>query len=145
MISLIVAEPPSAYERPRLVVDASVLAAGVFAEVGRDAALSWMRGRTLCAPHLVDCEIASVALGKMRRAQLQPEVAAGLMKVFAALPIERHAIDTGEVLALAVRTRLTAYDTAYLWLAVRLRVPLATFDAKLGAAARDVLGARDSD
>lgn len=140
---LIVAEPPPAYaERPRLVVDASVLAAGVFAEAGRDAALSWMRGRTLCAPHLVDCEIASVALGKIQRGQIHAELAIQLLQAFSALPVERHAIDAEEVLALALRTRLTAYDAAYLWLAVQLRVPLATFDAKLGAAARDVLGER---
>jgi len=65
---LVVAEPAAAYaERPRLVIDASVVAAALFDEIGAEAALSWMRGRRLCAPHLLDCEVANVALTKMRR------------------------------------------------------------------------------
>ena len=43
--------------------------------------------------------------------------------------------------ALATQYRLTAYDAAYLWLAVQLNAPLATFDKKLGEAAQTCLGA----
>ena len=136
MSSLIVAEPAAAYgERPRLVVDASVLAAGLFGEGGRDAALSWIRGRTLCAPHLIDCEIANVALAKVQRKAINQASATDALQVYAALDIERHPVEAPAVFALAMRTGLTAYDAAYLWLAETLHAPLATFDARLGAAA----------
>jgi predicted nucleic acid-binding protein len=141
--SLIVAEPASAYgERPRLVVDASVLAAGLFDEDGRDVALSWMRGRTLCAPHLVDCEIANVALAKIQRKAIERASAAEALQVYAALHIERHPVEPPAVFALAMRTRLTAYDAAYLWLAETLHAPLATFDARLGKVAVEHLSER---
>lgn len=62
---LIVAEPRSAYaRRPRLVVDANVIAATLFAESGADSGLAWMQGRKLCAPVLIDFEICNVAVHK---------------------------------------------------------------------------------
>jgi predicted nucleic acid-binding protein len=51
------------------------------------------------------------------------------------MDLERHSVEPRAVLALAVRTRLTAYDAAYLWLAQGLNAPLATFDGRLGAIA----------
>lgn len=133
---LVVAEPSRAYaERPPLVVDASVLASVLFGEADAGTALSWMRGRRLCAPHVVDCEIASAGLGKILHENADPSAVRQAMQLHALSELERHAIDAVEVFDLALRTRLSPYDAAYLWLASRLRAPLATFDAKLGAAA----------
>lgn len=141
MARLIVAEPPAAYaRRPRLVVDASVLAAAVFAEPMLDDAVALMRGRALCAPHLVDYELANVALNKVRRKSTTAAAAGSALDALASLDLERHAIAPGDALELAVQYGLTAYDAAYLWLAGNLQAPLATFDAALGAAARKHLG-----
>ena len=132
---LMVAEPPAAYaERPRLVVDASVLAAALFDEAGAEAALSWMRGRRLCAPHLLDCEIANVGLTKMRQ-NIDAGAVREAMRMHARSELDRYPVDAVEVIELALRAKLSAYDAAYLWLARTLGAPLATFDAKLGAAA----------
>ena len=138
---LIVAEPAAAYaRRPRLVVDASVLAAAVFAEGTLDDAMAWMRGRALCAPHLVDYELANVALNKVRRRSVAVAAAVSALDAVASLDLGRHAIAPGDVIELAVQYGLTAYDAAYLWLAGNLQAPLATFDAALGAAAQKHLG-----
>ncbi len=137
MAKLIVAEPPAAYaHRPSLVVDASVLTAALFAETHREQALAWMRGRALCAPQVVDLEMTNAALNKLRRKLANPEAAAEALATFAALDIERHPIATDGVFGLAVRWGLSAYDAAYLWLAAELRAPLATFDTRLGEAAK---------
>ncbi|UCE32176.1 MAG: type II toxin-antitoxin system VapC family toxin [Burkholderiales bacterium] len=137
MSRLIVAEPVSAYERrPPLVIDASVLAAALFAEPGQDEALAWMRGRALCAPHLIDCEIASVAIRKLRLRTVPEAGAETILGAFGQLDLERFAVDAAALAQLATRHRITAHDAAYLWLAAELQAPLATFDAKLGAAAR---------
>ena len=140
MAKLIVAEPPAAYaQRPSLVVDASVLTAAVFAETEREQALAWMRGRALFAPQVVDLEMTNAALNKLRRKLATAEAAAAALAKFAALDIDRRAIATDGVFDLAVRWKLSAYDAAYLWLAAELKAPLATFDTRLGEAAKAYL------
>ncbi|MBX3662350.1 MAG: type II toxin-antitoxin system VapC family toxin [Burkholderiales bacterium] len=47
------------------------------------------------------------------------------------------------VYAIATHYDLSAYDASYLWLAVHLRSPLATFDQRLGTAARECFGNLD--
>ena len=137
MAKLLVAEPPASYaQRPAIVVDASVLAATIFAEAEGEQALAWMRGRALYAPQIVDLEITNVALNKCRRKLASREAAAAALEKFAALDIERRPVATDGVFNLATQWKLTAYDAAYLWLAVELKAPLATFDARLGKAAR---------
>lgn len=134
---LIVAEPPHAYAlRPALVVDASVLGAVIFPEDGSRAAQAWILGRRLFAPQLLDFEISNVACQKVRRRAVQPERATQALMDFEDLGIERLEVPTRESFALAQRYDLSGYDASYLWLASHLQAPLATFDARLGAAAR---------
>lgn len=122
------------------MVDASVLAAAIFAETALDDAVAWMRGRALCAPHLVDYELASVAINKVRRRSITGAAAVSALDAFVSLDLERHAIAPGAMFELAVQYGISAYDAAYLWLAGNLQAPLATFDAELGAAAQRHLG-----
>lgn len=138
---LILAEPPAAYlYRPRLVVDASVMAAAVFSEVNQQQAVALMHGRAICTPHLLDYEIANAALNKVRRRLATVDIAAEALRKFAALDLERFAIDSIAVFQLATSYKLSAYDASYLWLAAELKTPLTTFDEKLGAAATRHLG-----
>ena len=52
-----------------------------------------------------------------------------------ATPIQAHDVDSREVVLLAERMRLSAYDASYLWLARRLNCELVTLDTDLAAAA----------
>lgn len=130
-----VAEPPATYRlRPPLVVDCSLLAAVLFDEPERDDATTRMSGCELFAPHLLDFEIASVALKKSRLGLA--EVAACGLADYGVLPIRHRAIDLQGQVALALRYDLSTYDAAYLWLAAELKAPLATLDRRLGEAAQ---------
>lgn len=130
-----VAEPPAAYRlRPPLVVDCSLLAAVLFDEPERDEALTRMAGCELFAPHLLDFEIASVALKKSR--QGLAEVAACALADYGTLPLRQRTVDLQGQVALALRYELSTYDAAYLWLAAELKAPLATLDRRLGEAAQ---------
>jgi predicted nucleic acid-binding protein len=140
-----IAEPPTAYlHRPPLVVDASVVAAAVYGEHGRAEAEALLHGRALHAPHLLDCEIASVGLKRLRNDPSARAAVEAALEAYARLSIERHAIDAAAVSGIALRHKLTAYDAAYLCVAEQLAAPLATLDGKLAAAARRHL-ARDRE
>jgi predicted nucleic acid-binding protein len=126
-----VAEPPAEFRvQSPLVVVCSLLAAVLFQEPERDRA-----EHALFAPVLLDFEIVNVAQKKIRSGQSEESIIAAL-GLFADSDIVRLEIDASALLPLAQRYRLTAYDAAYLWLAAELKAPLATFDAKLGEAAR---------
>lgn len=129
-------EPPVPYLiRPPMVVDCSALSAVLFDEPMRDAALARLVGHSLHAPNLLDHEIASVALKKLRQDWPADSVALALAD-YRAYDIQLHPVDIAAQFALAQRYQISAYDAAYLWLAAELRAPLATFDPKLAAAAQ---------
>lgn len=124
-----------------MVVDCSVLSAVLFQEESRDDALRIMEGKALHAPFLLATEVASVASKKTRGGCPESRVRDALA-LYAQQEIEFHHPDVQAQYALAARHGLSAYDAAYLWVADLLRVPLATFDAKLAKAARAPLAGR---
>ena len=132
--TLYVAEPPAQYlARAPVVVDCSALAGILFEEPWQAQAAEKIHGRALNAPFLLQMEITSVALNKHKQG-LDTVAASGLAR-YDALDIALHQIQPANVLTLALRYQLSAYDAAYLWLAAELKAPLATFDEKLGRAA----------
>ena len=141
---LMVAEPPAAYaSRPTLVIDASVLASTVFPETWTQEAVSWIRGRRLCAPFLLSFELCNVARQKVRRRAISSDFASRAIRDFEDVGVELFAVPPLEAFTLAHRYDLSGYDASYLWLADHLQAPLATFDAKLGAAAQRHLSGED--
>lgn len=138
MNSLHIAEPPAQYQvRPPIVVDCSALAGIVFREPWGEQAAQQLEARSLHAPWLLQVEIASVAVKKLRRGEDHAAYGLGLA---AEMAIDLHAVNPVAVADLAQRYELSAYDAAYLWLAAELRCPLATFDAQLAQAAQAHLG-----
>jgi len=72
-----------------------------------------------------------------RRSRRDPADTAAFLRLLSAMPIQLdHAQNEGEVLRIARDHRLTVYDAAYLELAKRASIPLATLDTDLIRAAR---------
>jgi predicted nucleic acid-binding protein len=135
---LYVIEPRGSYaRRSPLVIDCSVVAAMLFDEPHRDEAQRMLAGHELYAPHLLDHEMISVANRKAREGRLDDARIA--VMDYAAMVIARCQVDVHAQWALALRYELTGYDAAYLQLALDLQAPLATFDQRLGAAAKRAL------
>jgi predicted nucleic acid-binding protein len=90
-------------------------------------------------PSLWRLEVANALEMDMRRGRHPPEFRDGAFADLAVFPIhvdqetDRHAWGTS--MRLATRHRLTVYDAAYLELAIRRKIPLATLDRELRAAA----------
>ena len=141
MSELIVAEPQNSYRQlPPIVVDCSVLAALLFDEPKQDSAARVLAGKSLFAPWLIDHEMISVALKKARSGLV--DVANQGLKKLARTRMVRRATSSEAQWLLARQENLSAYDAAYLQLAVELDAPLATYDQALGAVAQRVLGGR---
>lgn len=90
-----------------------------------------------CAPALWELELTNVLRTTCLRRRLTAEKAQAILTQIARLPIDtdRHAVPRHELLALTLRFGLSSYDAAYLELALRRQLPLATQDDALRAAA----------
>jgi len=87
-------------------------------------------------------EIANAVLRAERQHRVDPQLLSDFLRLLAGMPIDddtastRHALTT--IMPLAQRCRLSSYDAAYLELALRLVLPLATLDEDLRRAAGKV-------
>jgi len=139
---LYVAEPAGPWTlHPPAVADCSVIAAVLWAEPAAEHARQQMAQRSLHAPMLLVYELANVARNKCRSGVPEPVARAGL-EMFDAHRVLLHEVELAAMYDTASRHGLSAYDAAYLTLAVLLQAPLLTFDQKLAEAARGLLGAQ---
>ena len=140
--TLMIAEPTAHWlARPASVVDCSVLVAAFFEEANTVEATAALANRALHAPTLLPYEFANVARSKSRAGADPSRITEGL-EAFEASRIELHLLEPRWLHELALEEGLTAYDAAYLGLAIRLRAPLLTFDHRLSAAAERRLSGR---
>lgn len=127
------------------VLDCSVTVAWFFEDEATpetDALLDRTMESGALVPGLWRLEVGNVLCKAERRKRIDASKVASYVDVLAQLPI---ATDTDteeralrETLALARQERLTTYDAAYLEVAMRRGVPLATLDKALIRAARRV-------
>lgn len=89
-------------------------------------------------PALWELELANVLRTTCLRQRQTAEQAQNVLTHIAQLPIDvdRQAVAPSELLGLALRFGLSSYDAAYLELALRKQLPLATKDGDLADAAR---------
>jgi predicted nucleic acid-binding protein len=104
--------------------------------------LGWVQGgESIVVPAHWPLEIANGILMARRRGRVTDFQVREFIEDLAALPIEVQPASAPaawpEILRLAQKHRLTAYDAAYLELAQRTGLPLATLDGDLRKAALD--------
>jgi len=89
------------------------------------------------APSLLHLEFTNVLRTACRRGTLAVTAAHAIVDQVALLPIRIDAAppQPASLLRLALRFQLTSYDAAYLELALRLQLPIATRDGDLAEAA----------
>jgi predicted nucleic acid-binding protein len=129
-----------------LVLDASAALPWCFADETTPASYALLErlagGETAEVPAIWALEIANVLAAAERRKKLTAADVAEAVALYA--PLSIHVDDEtarramSEVLILARGERLSSYDAAYLELAMRLRLPLATRDNALKTGARRI-------
>ena len=121
------------------VVDASVAAAWFLPDEATElteAALQATATMDIWVPALWLLEIGNMLLSAQRRKRIDDAKRRELVSAAAALRlrVDREPVSMIDLDALAAHHRLTVYDAAYLELALRRRLPLATLDTALLAA-----------
>jgi predicted nucleic acid-binding protein len=101
------------------------------------AMLQHLRNDEGIAPAIWWCEVRNGLLMNERRRRLTIEESERALRDLSSLTIViDHAPDDAALMTLARKHRLTVYDAAYLELAMRRNLHLATLDTALAAAAR---------
>lgn len=118
----------------KLVVDASVMGAMFFQEPEAHFAEKRLLNCKWIAPTLLDYEMGSIFLKKIK---LYPKLRSQLeesYKIFCASAIELVDVPVFASVAIAEKYGVTTYDASYFWLASTLDVDFFTFDKALKAA-----------
>lgn len=127
------------------VVDNSVVMSWFFPDETNeyaDGVLEWLKEGSAVVPSLWPLEVVNVLLVAERRGRMNQADSARFLTLLASLPIEieqtQPRSSMAGLLALGRANQLSSYDAAYLELAMRLGLPLATLDQKLRDAAAAV-------
>jgi len=128
----------------RWVIDASFAAALFLPDEASPAARSFFAGLKppdeVLVPSLWWYEITNVLIIAERRKRVTPADAAKILSLYSRFTIETDILYgtkySGRLHELAKTCHLTAYDSAYLELAIRKDAALATFDEQLVKAAK---------
>lgn len=115
------------------VVDASAVAAVVFDEPEAAPVIASISG-VLVAPTLVRYELASVCVTKAIRQPHRADEIQRRYRLLDDLAIRLFEPDWAALPSLAIRWQLSAYDAAYLQIALAQKAGLVTLDARLAAA-----------
>jgi predicted nucleic acid-binding protein len=126
---------------PSLVIDASVASAWCFrsersdyTEAVLEAVLTKLEA---AAPAILAYELRNTVLTGVRRQRISRDDVAEFLNTFRRLPIHlTEPVSYDYIFDLALRHQLTYYDAAYLDLALREALPLASLDDALCGAAR---------
>jgi predicted nucleic acid-binding protein len=129
----------------RFVLDASVVLTWCFPDENTDLAQQvadrFKRGDTALAPSFWPHEVLNTLLAGEKRKRISREMIRNFLDDLGVLPIALELIPTGIVFdriqTLSRKHGLTAYDAAYLDLALENRVALATLDDALIGACMD--------
>lgn len=102
-----------------------------------DAVIERLQDERAAVPALWELEFTNVLRTACLRQRLTAAAAQVVIARIVSLPIDvdRQSVAPRELLALALRFGLSTYDAAYLELALRLQLPVATADGPLRAAA----------
>ena len=129
----------------RFVLDASVVLTWCFpdenTDLARQVADRFKRGETALAPSFWPHEVLNALLAGEKRKRISREMIGSFLDDLVALPVILEQIPAGiifdRVRALSRKHGLTAYDAAYLDLALENGLALATLDEALVRACRN--------
>jgi predicted nucleic acid-binding protein len=123
------------------VVDSSAVCAVIFLEPGAEKIQTRLDASRVIAPELLAFEVSNVFVTKCRTRTADIGILSQQFDAFLDAQLEYRVVDFEAVAEIAIRTKLSAYDASYLYLAQKLDSELVTLDRRLEQVARS-LGVR---
>ena len=125
-----------------IIIDCSLTMAWCFSDEATpytEGVLDLLKNQTAMVPEIWHLEVANILVVGERRKRITPAQSKAFIEFLSKLPILRDTETSTqafrETLLLAREHKLSAYDAAYLELAIRQNLPLASLDAPLVNAA----------
>ncbi|MGH3870504.1 MAG: type II toxin-antitoxin system VapC family toxin [Pseudonocardiaceae bacterium] len=119
-----------------IVIEASAMVSALVGDPATPELLAVLADEELHAPALLDFEVASALRGHLFGGLLDQARVDEALEDFTALRIERHQMTHALAHILDLRDNFTAYDAAYVVLALVTEAPLITSDTKMQEARR---------
>ena len=113
-----------------ILLDASAIIAVIADEPEGELVINYTKDAIIVSPNVIAFELAN-ALTKMIKRKIidTQEKMISLIEIFETIPLKIVEVDIKETLKIAWKYKIYAYDAFYLETALRLDVPLLTFDS----------------
>jgi predicted nucleic acid-binding protein len=121
-----------------VIADASAIMTVIVKEPERDLVIQLTKGAVILSPDMVKYEIANGLTKMMKKKIIEKERMINAFEYFKKIPIRTIEIDVQKALEIAWIYKIYAYDACYLEAAVRLNLPLLTFDRSMAKVGREL-------
>jgi len=109
-------------------MDACAIMAVIVKEPERDLVIQLTQDAVMVSPNMVSYEIANALTKMMKKKLIEKERMINAYIFFKKIPIKTIESDIEKALEIAWDYKIYAYDACYLEAAIRLHLPLLTFD-----------------
>jgi predicted nucleic acid-binding protein len=121
-----------------IIVDASAIMAVIVKEPERDLVIQLTQNAVIISPDMVSYEIANGLTKMMKKKIIEKERMINAFQYFKKIPVRTIEIDIEKALGIAWNYKIYAYDACYLEAAVRLNLPLLTFDGNMARVGKEL-------
>jgi len=114
-----------------VLLDASAIMAVILSEPNGDKVIKMTENAVILSPDVISFEIGNALINLLKRKKISEDDLLKAYKVFSSIPIRNIKIDMEKALKIACKFNIYAYDAYYLETAIRLKLPLLTFDEQI--------------
>jgi predicted nucleic acid-binding protein len=121
-----------------ILIDASVIISIVIDEPEKETAIKLSKDCTLLSPAMMPYEIGNDLSRLKKRHILDNVCVIEAQNTYKAIPLKLVEVDIERALRIACKYNIYAYDAYYLETAIRLKLPLLTFDGNMKQIGKDL-------
>jgi len=115
----------------KVLLDASAIMAVILNEPSRSTVIALTENATILSPEVISFEIGNALVNLFKKRKITEEELLAAYRNYTAIPIESIKVDIEKALKIACKYKIYAYDAFYLETAIRLKLPLITFDGSM--------------